>query len=133
MHTSDYICTSTLHIQTAADGFFRERERERERGAPNHEAEGEGADDGESDSDGRELDISHVADEDVGDGVGPELAQNVESDGPRYLPHLNRLSAENPAHLRDGPGRLVVPSPVDQRRLHSGARLYRSKQMSCSE
>jgi hypothetical protein len=90
-------------------------ERERE---ANHEAEGEGADDGKRDRDGGELDISHVADEDVGDGVDPELAQDVESDGPRNLPHLHRLSAEDPPHLPHGPRRRVVPFSLDQWRLH---------------
>lgn len=50
------------------------------------EAKGEGGDDGEADGDSGELEVAEVADEDLGRGIRPVEAYDVEGDRRRDRP-----------------------------------------------
>lgn len=74
--------------------FERVRKQE-SREYTNHEAKREGADDRERQRNSGELNIAEMADEDVGDGIDGELAQNVENDRQRNLPQAHGFYPEN--------------------------------------
>lgn len=93
----------------------------------NHEAERECADDRNGDRKSRQFNISDVADEHGGDGVSPELTENLERNGTPYYPQLRRFYAENPPPVLHPFRRKVVAvianqlagaPPLEQRRLH---------------
>lgn len=98
------------------------------KGKANHEAEGEGADDGERDRDGRQLDVADVADKDVGERVGPVLAENVERDWGGDLPHPHGLYPEHRPRLPEASHGRVVPvaTAVEKRRLHLSRLIVRA-------
>ena len=71
-------------------------------------AEGEGADDRERDRDGGELDLTDVADEDVGDWADAVLANDVEANRSSDQPQFRRLSTQNSLHIAPGSRRSVI-------------------------
>lgn len=107
------VAKKKLHIYSRTTLLFKTvREKRTE---TNHEAKSESANDRVNERDSRELEVTKMANEDVGDGVDAELTPNVENYRHCYLPYFHRFYPEHPPRLLP-PLHLLVVAVLRRRR-----------------